>query len=86
MIVGVFNKSNNKKLLFTSDKQIETSVINPYLSVGTETIVHKDVHTPDGYPKLCFGCMPYDNGNLLFNKVEYEDFVANIHHSLSICE
>lgn len=76
VIVGVFNKSNNKKLLFTSDKQIESSVINPYLSVGTETIVHKDVHTPDGYPKLCFGCMPYDNGNLLFNKVEYEDFIA----------
>lgn len=76
VIVGVFNKSNNKKLLFTSDKQIESFVINPYLSVGTETIVHKDVHTPDGYPKLCFGCMPYDNGNLLFNKVEYEDFVA----------
>ena len=76
VIVGVFNKSNNKKLLFTSDKQIESSVINSYLSVGTETIVHKDVHTPDGYPKLCFGCMPYDNGNLLFNKVEYEDFIA----------
>lgn len=76
VIVGVFNKSNNKKLLFTSDKQIESSVINPYLSVGTETIVHKDVHTPNGYPKLCFGCMPYDNGNLLFNKVEYEDFIA----------
>lgn len=76
VIVGVFNKSNNKKLLFTSDKQIESSVINPYLSVGTETIVHKDVHTPGGYPKLCFGCMPYDNGNLLFNKVEYEDFIA----------
>ena len=76
VIVGVFNKSNNKKLLFTSDKQIESSVINPYLSVGTETIVYKDVHTPDGYPKLCFGCMPYDNGNLLFNKVEYEDFIA----------
>ena len=62
--------------MFTSDKQIESSVINPYLSVGTETIVHKDVHTPDGYPKLCFGCMPYDNGNLLFNKVEYEDFIS----------
>ena len=77
VIVGVFNKSNNKKLLFTSDKKIESSVINPYLSVGTETIVHKDVHTPDGYPKLCFGCMPYDNGNLLFNKVEYENFIAN---------
>ena len=76
VIVGVFNKSNNKKLLFTSDKQIESSVINPYLSVGTETIVYKDVHTPVGYPKLCFGCMPYDNGNLLFNKVEYEDFIA----------
>ena len=76
VVVGVANKSNTKKLLFTADKQIESSMISPYLSIGTMTIVYKDVHTPDGYPKLCFGCMPYDNGNLLFNNVEYEDFIS----------
>ena len=30
--------------------------------------------TPNHMPKACFGCMPYDNGNLLLNKAEYERF------------
>lgn len=75
IVVGVTNKSKNQKHLYTSDKVIETSLINPYLSVGTDTIVYKDVHTPNSYPKLCFGSMPYDNGNLLMNSVEYENFI-----------
>ena len=76
VVVGVSNKNNEKKMLFTADKRMEATMISPYLSIGTKTIVYKDVHTPKGYPKLCFGCMPYDNGNLLFNSVEYDDFIA----------
>ncbi len=75
VVVGIANKSNAKKRLFTENKQIETTMISPYLSTGTRAIVYKDVHIPIGYPKLCFGCMPYDNNNLLFNEVEYEDFI-----------
>lgn len=76
IVVGVTNKSKNQKHLYTSDKVIEASLINPYLSVGTDTIVYKDVHTPNSYPKLCFGSMPYDNGNLLMTSDEYESFVG----------
>ncbi len=76
VVVGVANKSNTKKLLFTLDKKLESSMISPYLSIGTKTIVCKDVRVPQGLPKLCFGCMPYDNGNLLFDKDEYESFVG----------
>lgn len=30
---------------------------------NTETIVHKETKDPIGLPKLCFGCMPYDDRN-----------------------
>ena len=76
VVVGVANKSSERKLLYTQDKQMETSMISPYLSIGTNTIVSKEVRTPAGYPKLCFGCMPYDNGNLLFDSIEYADFAS----------
>lgn len=76
IVVGVSNKNKSTKHLYTTDKQISTPTINPYLSIGTSTIVHKEVHTPKGYPKLCFGCMPYDGGNLLMDSAEYEDFIA----------
>ena len=76
IVVGVSNKNKSTKHLYTTDKQISTPTINPYLSIGTSTIVHKEIHTPKGYPKLCFGCMPYDGGNLLMDSAEYEDFIA----------
>lgn len=76
IVVGVSNKNKSTKHLYTTDKQISAPTINPYLSIGTSTIVHKEIHTPKGYPKLCFGCMPYDGGNLLMDSAEYEDFIA----------
>ena len=76
IVVGVSNKNKSTKHLYTTDKQISTPTINPYLSIGTSTIVHKEIHTPKCYPKLCFGCMPYDGGNLLMDSAEYEDFIA----------
>lgn len=76
IVVGVSNKNKSTKHLYTTDKQISTPTINPYLSIGTSIIVHKEIHTPKGYPKLCFGCMPYDGGNLLMDSAEYEDFIA----------
>lgn len=75
IIVGVSNKSNNKKLLFLQDNIIETTNISPYISTGTSTIVYKNTQPPKGLPKLNFGCMPYDNGNLLMNSIEYCNFI-----------
>lgn len=75
VIIGVENKSNSTKSLFTNDQRIKCFYISPYLSKDSETIVYKSTHTPIGLPKLCFGCMPYDKGNLLMEKAEYEAFV-----------
>ena len=64
VIVGVCNNSiKTKKQLFDEEHAIEVSLISPYLMANTETIVHKETKDPIGLPKLCFGCMPYDDRN-----------------------
>jgi type I restriction-modification system DNA methylase subunit len=75
VIIGLNALNNDNKTIYTNGKRISVSHINPYLTSGSQTIVYKTNATPQGLPKSCFGCMPYDNGNLLFNKVEYDSFI-----------
>lgn len=74
VIIGVSTKNNLKKHLFHNENIILANKINPYLTTGTSSIVVKRNKTPDGLPKLRFGAMPYDNGNLLFDKSQKSDF------------
>lgn len=62
VIVGVCNRDEKvKKRLYQEDAYTEVSLINPYLTSNNETIVSKRTKDPTGLPKLCFGCMPYDD-------------------------
>lgn len=74
VVIGVGNESNMPKALYNGEKKIVTNNINPYLSTGSKTIVSKQTQTPKGLPKICFGCMPYDNGFLLLDSYEYNKF------------
>lgn len=77
VIIGVGNESRNSKVLFTGERKIEAESISPYLCIGSRAIVQKRNDIPKGLPKMCFGCMPYDNGNLLLDSAEKEEFVRN---------
>ncbi|MCI7359488.1 MAG: class I SAM-dependent DNA methyltransferase [Parabacteroides sp.] len=77
VIIGVGNENRAMKILFTGEKKIATESISPYLCIGSRIIVQKRNDVPNGLPKMCFGCMPYDNGNLLLDSVEKEEFVKN---------
>ena len=78
-IIGVANKYDGVKLLFneTTNECHRVKSINPYLSADSNVIVSKTYTIPKGYPKMCFGCMPYDGGNLLMSPAEYEEFTEN---------
>lgn len=76
VIIGVQSKQSGKKLLYNTDQTVFCDKINPYLYSGSEIIVKKENKAPLGLPKLCFGSMPYDNGNLLFTKEEYDSFCS----------
>lgn len=77
VIIGVGNESTKRfKFLYSNDKVISSDKISPYLCVGSRVIVKKQNSVPMGLPKMCFGCMPYDNGNLLLSEKERNDFVS----------
>ena len=64
VIVGLCNKEEKvAKRLFENERFTEVGVIGPYLTSNNETIVRKRTQDPKGLPKLCFGCMPYDDRN-----------------------
>ena len=64
VIIGLCNKEEKvTKRLFDNERFTEVSIIGPYLTSNNETIVHKRPQDPTGLPKLCFGCMPYDDRN-----------------------
>ena len=70
-IVGVSDVSDkNKKLLYDEKQCMEVTFINPYLMSNSETIVFKKTQDPPGLPKLCFGCMPYDDRNHKYLRLE----------------
>lgn len=75
IIVGVSISNKENKTLYTGDSKINTPFINPYLSPNNNVIVYKQTKTPAGLPKICFGFMPYDNGNLLMDQSERNAFV-----------
>lgn len=80
VVIGITSINNENKYLFTDGKRVTVSCISPYLIPGSQTVVYKKITPPRDLPKACFGCMPYDNGNLLFNATEYKDFIEQFPH------
>lgn len=62
VIIGVGNMDNKcPKKIFDNNHSIYVNYINPYLIPNIRTIVFRSNISPKGLPKLCFGCMPYDD-------------------------
>jgi len=76
VIIGMSQQYDGRKKLYSNNKVSLVNSINPYLSPGTNIIVEKTYSPPKGYPKMCFGCMPYDNGNLILSEQERDDFIS----------
>jgi type I restriction-modification system DNA methylase subunit len=75
-IIGLRNKGDGAKRLYSSDSSKIVQNINPYLrdesSSNAVTPIHK---TPDGLPKCEFGSMAQDDGNLIFSTTGKDDIV-----------
>src|SRR5574344_358346 len=77
-IIGICNKSDKTmKRIYTGETSREVSLISPYLTSTTETIVYKSNDIPKGLPKMCFGCMPYDHGFLLLDQYSKDEILAD---------
>lgn len=75
-IVGVASQYTGLRKLYNEREIRLVQNINPYLSEGANLIVRKNYTPPTGLPKMNFGCMPYDGGNLLMTEQENEEFCA----------
>lgn len=75
-IVGLSKNYSGKRKLFHNDTYDLVDNISPYLTKGNNIIVQKSYKTPSSLPKMCFGSMPYDNGNLIMSPREKEDFIS----------
>lgn len=78
-IIGVESKQNIQKVLFNErdNKAFYVDNINPYLAPSDNVIVAKTYNVPNGLPKAEFGCMPYDNGNLLMSEPEKDTLLES---------
>lgn len=78
IIIGLQNKVNKEKQIFTSDKIILTKNINPYLATGNTIFVtsRKEVLCVN-FPKMVMGSMARDGGNLILSNEEKEGLLLN---------
>lgn len=74
VIVGLRKTSNNKKMLFHDDVARTVDNIGPYLVESRSIIVRKTNNRLNGLPRMQFGNMPYDSGNLIYAPDEKELF------------
>lgn len=73
--VSIIGIASNKatfsvKKIFNSKRVIDVQHISPYLSEGEDVIVKGESSPINGLPKMVFGSMPRDDGNLILTKDE----------------
>lgn len=71
VVINLRHTSNETKTLFSDDVARSVSTINPYLAEGPVVwIGRRSKPLVKGFPKLGFGSMPNDKGNLILSEVE----------------
>lgn len=75
VIIGVDNSNKKVRYLFDEGKKIAVKAITPYLTAGFPVAIEKNYKAPDGIPKINFGAMAYDNGNLILSEEEKNDLI-----------
>ncbi len=77
VVVGFSSAPNDKpKIIFDGKKKIFAENINAYLVDGEDIFVEsRPNHLQDFVPKMCFGSMPNDGGNLIIEVNELETFL-----------
>lgn len=82
-VIGLRNRSNAPKFVFTDDLQIAAANINGYLVDGTDAVIERR-RKPlvSSLPEMVFGSMPRDGGGLLLSPDERRQLVADDARSL----
>lgn len=73
--LGLRNKCNNPKFLYSDKIKREVKNINAYLLDAGDVYVNGKSKPISKFPPMLYGSMPNDGGNLLLDNNEYNEFV-----------
>lgn len=76
IILGLRNKSNKPKYIFSEKIKKEVKNINAYLLDSSDIIVAPRNKSISNFPELPKGNMPYDGGFLIMNENEKNEYVS----------
>ncbi|SMX98330.1 hypothetical protein BLIN101_03282 [Brevibacterium linens] len=69
-VIGLRNRANTPKYIYTDDIQIAATNINGYLADADSVFVVKRTKPLSEMPTMSFGSMPNDNGALILSPEE----------------
>lgn len=75
IVISLRQRQKTKKFLISEDLSRVVSNISPYLTDGENLIVYPISNTKTKHPKMRFGNMPADGGNLLLTASDRHDLV-----------
>ena len=73
VIIGLHNKSNENKIIFSNTNYRYVKNINGYLLNGKNIQIERRMKPLSNFKKMSFGNMPADGGNLILTKKEKEE-------------
>lgn len=81
IIVGLRNKSNKPKCLFTESIAKEVKNINAYLLDSDNIYITPRTKSISNLPEMNFGNMPNDGGGLILNQEEFDEINSTVPNS-----
>lgn len=75
VIVGIENKSQRKKYIYTENQKIEVNNISPLLNDKESIIIEKRNQSISGLKSIILGSLPADDNNLSLTKIEREELI-----------
>ncbi len=77
VIVGIQNKQNNKKYLFSENRRLNADSIGPYLIPGSSTIMEQRTTPISKFPEMALGSSGIDGGYLMISTEEKRQFISS---------
>jgi len=77
VIIGIRNKSLKTKFIFKDEFKSEVKNISPYLIEGSNLYINKRTTPLSNFPKMEYGNMAIDGGNLMLSNKEKSDLVIS---------
>lgn len=75
VVIGIRKRSEQRKLLYTSEHSRIVKNIGPYLTESDDVFVSRSSHPSSGLTKMEFGNMPIDDGNLILSTDEKQALI-----------